>query len=64
MKVYNYFRDRIGAVGYAKKNGGIIRCLVTSDGRVTSAGLEAVRRGMDLQDIHIFRYMVDLEIDE
>lgn len=63
MTVRNYFRDRIDAVSYVKKNGGIIKCLVTTDGRVTSNGVHAVRRGMDLQDIHIFRYMVEIKID-
>lgn len=64
MKVYNYFRDRIDAVRYVKVNGGIIKCLVTADGRVTSNGVQAVRRGMDMQDIHIFRYMVEIKIDD
>lgn len=64
MKVYNYFRDRIGAVSYVKKNGGIVKCLVTSGGRVTPNGVQAIRRGMDMQDIHIFRFMVEIKIDE
>ena len=64
MKVYNYFRNRIDAVRHVKENGGIIMCLVTTDGRVTPDGLKAVRRGMDLQEIHIFRYAVYIEIVE
>lgn len=64
MKVYNYFRDRISAVRYVKENGGIIKCLVTANGRVTPSGIQAVRRGMDLQEIHIFRFMVEIKIDE
>lgn len=64
MKVYNYFRDHIDAVRYVKENGGIIKCLVTADGSVTSNGVQAIRRGMDIQDMHIFRYMVEIKIDD